>query len=1323
MNPGEGSEAPTLAPPGPAGAASEAATLAPVLPADGAAPPTRAPEKGAGPEIQEVGPRVSVPGYAILGLLGKGGMGVVYKARHLALQRTVALKMILHADHAGADQRQRFQAEAEAVARLQHPNIVQVYEVGEHGGLPFFSLEFCAGGSLADRLDGTPWPADKAAELVRTLAGAMHAAHQANVVHRDLKPANVLLTADGQPKVTDFGLAKKLDEAGHTQTGAVMGTPSYMAPEQAGGKSREIGPAADVYALGAILYELLTGRPPFKAATPLDILLQVASEEPAPPSQLQRKVPRDLETVCLTCLHKQPGRRYASAAALAEDLGRFLAGEPVRARPVGRLERGWRWCKRYPAAAALLAVSLAFGLTMLLLFGQAQTLRQNEADARRAAESSRDEAERGKQELEGEKRHTTDLLYDTGVNLAHREWHAAITPRVQQILADCPPRLRGWEWDFLKGLMEGQAVALRGHRGPLLAVALTPDGGRAVTVGSDETVRVWDAHTGIELRTFPVQAHRLALSPDGRRLALAIGLGVRVHDLATGRKLAEFDARGIACGLAFAHGGADVAVATAAGDVKFFDAAKGSERSRLGRRLTFDGATLRLLGMGQGVVFGADGRLLAQGGVGDKVRVWDAQSGEEALVGAGHRNGVGQVAFSPDGRRLASPGGEGEVRVWDLDRKQSVLRLSGHASSVHCVTFSPDGRRLLSGSKDLTVRLWDAQTGEAVQTLRGHGSEVVAVAFAADGRRAASASLDGTARVWEVGDRVFYGEHVRAFMRRENLSSLVRGASSQESLAFVGHLSPVTSLAFSPDGRLAATATAGDNQSAHDVTVWDLEGRRELHRLTAAQDNVLEAALTPFPVVRALLGLLGRYKAHHLAFSPDGRLLAVSSAGGPGNAPARLSVFDAATGRPAWHWEGPTGLEMQPAFAPGGAQLAAVLNGERETFLVAWEAGKGKEQFRQKLAGSHTRATYTPDGLALVTAGAEAGRIQVEVYDARTGQMQRRWPASAVYLSAVGCGPGGVVAGAGPEGIKLWDLTDGRELGTLEGHAGQVMSLAFSPDGSRLLSGGSDFTVRLWRVASKQELLTFREHSQVPTAVAWSPDGRRIGAADGGGVLKVWSAPAPDTPSPTDDWPVLFRDDFSKDGPADHWQPAFDSHWEIRGGSLRSRQVRATAAGTTFPIAIASLSAVDLPRAVEVRVSYRAEKPQVMGVTLSDRLGQRSYSPLLWGGGPMPHGPCVSLMQITPGAKISDVGVGRKFTMQPGRWRQVRVLREPERIRVYVDGEEYLSERIPDIDLPRLSLQGAWGEVGDEIEFKDLEIRAPAGVPPQGSGGQKPPDR
>jgi eukaryotic-like serine/threonine-protein kinase len=320
--------------------------------------PRESPDSSLDLKEEEAPPRLGeVAGYKVLRVLGRGGMGVVYKARQRGLKRIVALKMISAGGHHSPADLARFRSEAMAVADLQHPNIVQIYEVGEDNGQPFFSLEYVAGGSLAKKIGGTPRPPREAAQLMRALADGMEYAHQRGIIHRDLKPANVLLTESGEPKVSDFGLVKRLeDDAGQTQSGSILGTPSYMAPEQAEGKIKEIGPRTDIYALGGILYELMTGRPPFRAASVLDTLQQVRTQEPIPPSQFQTKVPRDLETICLKCLQKDPAKRYVTAEALGEDLRRFLSSESILARPVSRAEWLWRWCLRNPRVAALSAI-------------------------------------------------------------------------------------------------------------------------------------------------------------------------------------------------------------------------------------------------------------------------------------------------------------------------------------------------------------------------------------------------------------------------------------------------------------------------------------------------------------------------------------------------------------------------------------------------------------------------------------------------------------------------------------------------------------------------------------------------------------------------------------------------------------------------------------------------------------------------------------------------------------------------------------------------------------------------------------------------------
>jgi serine/threonine protein kinase/sugar lactone lactonase YvrE len=704
----------------------------------------------------------SVPGYEILGELGRGAMGVVYQARQIKLNRLVALKMILAGAHAGEHELARFRTEAEAVARLQHPNVVQIHEVGEADGKPFFSLEYCDGGSLAAKLDGTPLPPQDAARLVETLARAIDAAHCAGIVHRDLKPANILLqiakcqVEQGQsairtlqsatPKITDFGLAKKLDSgSGQTASGAIVGTPSYMAPEQAGGHSKEVGPLADVYALGAILYELLTGRPPFKAAAAMDTLLLVLSEEPVPPRRLQPKVPVDLETIALKCLQKEPSKRYSSAATLADDLRRFLAREPIVTRPVGRLERVGKWARRRPALASLVAVSV---LAVLVLGGVAAYFTTTLAERNRRLGEEVERAEQSKQEARHQateagtarkqaeqERETADrqrdraerLVYAGQLGLAQREWqdnHAALA---KDLLDSCQWDLCGWEHHYLNSLFNGLGPrTLRGHSVSVNCVCFSRDGRHLASASRDGTVKVWDAATGREVLSFNehTDVWSVSFSPDGGRLASASG--------------------------AFDPG------KSVPGRVKVWDAA------RQQMVLSFTGHTNGVTS----VCFSPDGQRLASASRDHTVKVWDAATGRELLSLQGHTDPVTGLCFSPDGKRLASASGDfygpsthprwGEVKVWDASTGQVLLSLKGHALAVTSVCFSPDGRRLASASWDKTVKVWDAATGREVFTLQGHTGHVNGVCFSPDGQRLASASQDQMVKVWDAAT----GQHV-----------------------------------------------------------------------------------------------------------------------------------------------------------------------------------------------------------------------------------------------------------------------------------------------------------------------------------------------------------------------------------------------------------------------------------------------------------------------------------------------------------------------------------------------------------------------------------
>ena len=417
---------------------------------------------------------LNIPGVEILSELGRGGMGVVYKARQTRLNRLCALKIILPGEHEGTEFRARLLSEAETIAKLRHPNVVQIYGLGDHDGRPYFEMEYIEGGSLAGRLDGTPWAPGPAAKLVAVLARAVGDAHRLGIVHRDLKPANVLLTADMEPKVSDFGLARLLtSDVRLTHTGQLVGTPCYMAPEQAEAGAVDVGPEADVYSLGAIVYELLTGHPPFRGATTLQTLDLVRSREPVPPRELQPATPRDLQTICLKCLEKEPWKRYATAALLADDLTRFLDHEPIRARPVGRLGRLARWARRSPVPAGLLAALVLTGLVALTAIllqwrnanalarslsvanRQSEQRRQRAVDAQERAELAGDEARRLG---EAERRER----YRSNVAAANAALQLQNGDTARRYLEAAPPEHRDWEWRHLYSQLDSARAVMPG---------------------------------------------------------------------------------------------------------------------------------------------------------------------------------------------------------------------------------------------------------------------------------------------------------------------------------------------------------------------------------------------------------------------------------------------------------------------------------------------------------------------------------------------------------------------------------------------------------------------------------------------------------------------------------------------------------------------------------------------------------------------------------------------------------------------------------------------------------------------------------------------
>jgi WD40 repeat protein/tRNA A-37 threonylcarbamoyl transferase component Bud32 len=979
--------------------------------------------------------------YDLLEKIGRaGGMGVVYKVQQRYQPRkVVALKTIRAGRYASDAVVERFFREVRSVAELDHPHIVPIYEVGEHEGKHYFTMRWLEGGSLAAHVGAFRADPRAAARLLVTVARALHYAHQRRIVHRDLKPQNILLegrpgapVVEWSPVVADFGLAAWVTAEepaaaprapGETLPGAAaltrsdfpLGTAAYMAPEQAAGE-RLPSTAIDVYGLGAVLYELLTGRPPFQGEAVTAILKQVKTQAPAPPRQLAPRVNRELEAVCLKCLEKDPARRYPSAEAVAEDLERWLQGKVVDAYPVVWPRRLGKWAWRRPAPAALLLT-----LALLAAFGTG-TVAYEMTMTQRLLQKSKEQ------------------LYVNSILLAERAAGAGRWDQAERALALCPEELRGWEWNYLKRVC--RQVVLVGHTGQVVSVEYSPDGSRVVTAGWDGTARVWSPATGELLLTLKMEGEFVSsacFSSDGRVLITAGKDQVlRFWDAKTGALR-----RGVPGGgtlAAAARRGRFVASLRPDNGICIWDADRGEQLA----------ATPKQDQEVTGFAFSPDGEYLAVAGFQGLVKVWKVEGGKELVpLPAADlplvRGNLWAVAFSPDGQFLAVGGAETQVfDLCDHRRCRPLFGTGGLFASQ--LAFSPDGK-LMAGTYRDGLRVWDMETGKIVRSWREHADQKLGVAFSPDGKHMAL-----------TRGREVHVEELKpaAPPCRELVGPAPSGAAA---------------VAFSPDGRRLASRAGG-----REVTLWDVATGRPEQQIRAPGEIAKGANLAFSRDGRWLVSGCrgdrplvwdvgaGRPAAwgpavadtRCCAVSPDGALLATADERND------IVLWEAGTGREVRRLERAKGEVTSLAFRPRHRRLASC---GADGAVRLWDTDTGKEVRLYGGRDGHLRAvncvTFSPDGRRMATASDD---LTVRVWDVDRAQRVFTLEGHDGPVYCVAFSPDGRrLASASHDGtVKLWDAGSGKELLTLTGHDGVATGLAFSPDGRLLASCSSDGRVRLW---------------------------------------------------------------------------------------------------------------------------------------------------------------------------------------------------------------------------------------------------------------------